>query len=107
MADKSAKEKLVDFLDRRAFQPVLKADPEDLSEGKRDKLRHAQRATEDARDRYHHYESAEKVYQMYRDDLSSEAAEKVHRELRDLDLPTLHDIRDEFERLADEVGVRG
>jgi hypothetical protein len=106
MADKSAKEKLVDFLDKRAFDPVLRADAQDYPESKRDKLQHAQRATEDEKDRYHHYESAEKVYQMYRDDLSSEAAEKVHRELRDLDLPTLNDVRDDFERLADEVGVR-
>lgn len=107
MADKIAKEKLVDFPDGRAIQPVLKADPDEFPEGKRNKLCHVQRATEDERNRYRHYESAQKFYQMYRDDLNSEAAEKVHRELRDLDLPTLHDIRDEFERLADEVGVRG
>lgn len=107
MASQNSKDKLVNFLDRHAFRPVLDAAPGDYPESKRDKLAHVQRATEDERERYRQYESAEKVYQMYRDDLSSEAAKEVHRELRQLSLPTLHDVRDEFERLAEEVGVKG
>jgi ribosomal 50S subunit-associated protein YjgA (DUF615 family) len=77
MSDKNAEEKLVEFLDKRAFQPVMRVDPDDFPEGKRDKLRHVQRATEDERNRYHQYVSAEKVYQMYRDDLSSDPAEAL------------------------------
>ena len=44
---------------------------------------------------------------MYRDDLTSGPAESVSRDLRALGLPTLADARDEFERLADEVGAKG
>jgi hypothetical protein len=43
---------------------------------------------------------------MFRDNLSCEPAKKVHRNLRDLDLRTLDDVRCELERLAEEVGVR-
>jgi hypothetical protein len=105
MADKSAKEKLVDFLERKAFDPVLRARPENYAEGQRAKLAHVQDATRTERERFHRYGSAEKVVQMFKDDLNSEPAQKIHRELRALDLPTLNDFRDEFERLADELGI--
>ncbi|WP_137389624.1 hypothetical protein [Rhodoligotrophos defluvii] len=101
-----AKAKLVDFLDRKAFEPVLRADPDRYSESQRAKLEDVKRATESERERFRNYESAEKVYQMYRDDLSSEPAQEVDRELRDLNLPTLKDVREEFEQLAEELGVR-
>lgn len=101
-----AREKLISFLDRRAFRPVVQAKPEDFPESKRNELRHVQRATEDARERYRGYGSARKVYEMYRDDLSSEAARKVNRELDDLGLPTLPQFEDEFEQLAEEVGAK-
>lgn len=105
MAD-NAKEKLVNFLERKAFEPVLGADPDAYPENKRDKLKDVQDATRAEQERFHDYGSAEEVYQMYRDDLNSEPAQKVHRKLRDLDLPTLNDVRDEFEQLAQGVGAR-
>jgi hypothetical protein len=37
---------------------------------------------------------------------SSAAAKKVHAELRSLNLPTIEDIRDQFERKARELGSR-
>jgi len=100
-----AKSRLVEFLDREAFDPILKANPDRYPDSKKDKLRDVQRATESEKKRYHEYSSAEQVYRMYRDDLSSEPAQKIDRELRDLDLPTLKDVREKFERLASEVGV--
>lgn len=105
MAD-GAKERLVNFLDEKAFQPVLGANPESYPEDKRNVLKDVQDATRAERDRFHDYGSAEEVYQMYKDDLNSEPAQDVHGKLRDLDLPTLNDVRSEFENLAQEVGVR-
>jgi hypothetical protein len=35
----------------------------------------------------------------------SEPAKRVHAELSSLDLPTLNDVRDKFERRAEELGV--
>lgn len=107
MAASNAKEKLVDFLDRKAFEPVLKASPDAYeSEGDRRKLEHVQRATRGERERYHEqYDSAEEVRDNFRDDLNSGPAKEVHRELRDLGLPTLNDVSDDFDRLCREVGV--
>lgn len=105
MAD-SAKERLVDFLDRRAFTPVLQANPDSYPEDKRDELRDVQDATRAERERFHNYGSAREVYEMYKDDLSSEPAQKVHRQLHELELPTLGDFKAEFERLAQDAGVQ-
>lgn len=102
-----AKRELVEFLIRKAFNPVLHAKPEKLSEAQKKKLDHVRQATESEIDRYRDYRSAEEVVTNFRRDLHSSAAKKVHAELRSLDLPTLDDIRDEFEAKVHELGVEG
>ncbi len=94
------KQELVDFLEKRVFRPVLDAKPEDYPESKRDDLLDVQRSTRSEVQRFRNYESAEQVKDMYRDDLSSKAAKDVQRKSRELGLPTLPEVRDEFEKLA-------
>src|SRR5947209_19702147 len=108
MTNNRAKEKLLDLLDRKAFDPVLKASPSTYSsEHDKDRLRDVQDTTRNTQRSYHEkYTSAQAVYENFLDDLHSEAAKKVHRELRNLNLPTLNDIKDEFEQMANELGVR-
>jgi hypothetical protein len=106
MAD-SKKDQLVRFLEERAFEPVLKAKPTGRSEAERKKLEHVQKATRAEIDRFHHYGSAQEVVTNFRRDLDSEPAKRVHAELRSLGLPTIHDIRDEFEKRAEKLGVTG
>jgi hypothetical protein len=43
----------------------------------------------------------------FRRDLESEPAKRIHAELRSLGLPTINDVREEFERRAEELGVTG
>ena len=105
MSKDNAKEKLVEFLDRKAFDPVLNARPDRYPDNQKPKLEHVQRSTRSEKERFHHYGSAKEVVDMFKDDLNSEPAKKVHRELRDLGLPTLNDVRDEFEQLAEKLGV--
>ncbi|MCW8195911.1 hypothetical protein F6455_14040 [Proteobacteria bacterium 005FR1] len=106
MADQQAQKKLFEVPDKGAFQPVLNTNESDVPENKRDKLQHVKRATESERHRFRSYESAEKMYQMYRDDLSSGAAESVNRDLEDLDLPKLADCQQQVENTARELGIR-
>ncbi len=54
---------------------------------------------------YHKYAPAAKVQEMFQDDLRSDAARKVHRQLKDLRLPTLDDVKPEFDELANQLGV--
>ncbi len=106
MADAGAKNDLVDFLERRAFSPVLKRKPDDYdSDSDRRKLAEVQRATRSELDRYRHeYSSASDVIRNYKDDLTSEPAKKIDRELDALGLPTLRDIEPEFKRKVEELG---
>lgn len=105
MSSKAQKE-LVDFLVHRAFDPVLKAKPDGRSDAEKKKLEHVQDATRKEIERFRHYGSAEEVVTNFRRDLDSEPAKKIHRELKSLGLPTINDIREEFEDKARELGVR-
>jgi hypothetical protein len=105
MASRDAKEKLVRFLEQRAFEPVLHADPESYNGRERDRLHDAQRRTRTEIDRFRNYGSAQDVVTNFKRDLHSHAAEKVHRELKELRLPAIGDVREDFERLAADLGV--
>jgi hypothetical protein len=101
----NAKQELVDFVIGKALDPVMRAKPEGRSDADRRALEHVQKATQSEIERYRNYGSAHEVVVNFKRDLSSSAAKKVHSELRRLDLPTIEDIRDEFERKADKLGV--
>jgi hypothetical protein len=103
MADK--KQELIEFLDRKVFDPVLHASEKGKSDEQTKKLHHVQDSTRTEKQRYHDYENAAKVKQMFHDDLSSEPAQRIHRESRELGLPTLPDVEDEFGRLCERLGV--
>ena len=102
---KDARRELVQFLEQRAFDPVMKARAEGRSEAEKRRLEDVQTATEEEIERFRNYGSAKEVLDNFRSDLDSEPARKVHAALRSLDLPTINDIRDEFERKAEELGV--
>jgi hypothetical protein len=85
MAGSSAKEDLIAFLDKKAFNPVLRARSDEYPENERAKLAHVQDATRAERDRFHRYGSAQEVVRM----------------------PTLPDIREEFDHLARDLGIEG
>lgn len=44
---------------------------------------------------------------MFEDDLNSEPAKKIHRELKALNLPTLNDVKDDFLQLCKNEHVGG
>ncbi len=105
MAEQHAKQKLVDFLQERAFDPVVGADADDYPEDQRGKLRHVQASTHSEIERFRNYDSAQDVVVNYKRDLHSEPAKKIDRELDELALPKLSDFRQEFEDLASRLGV--
>lgn len=105
MAGRDARQNLVELLNKKVFGPILEASPDKYEdEGDRQKLNDLKSTT---RSTQKSYENAEKVVEMYRDNLSSDAAAKVQRESKRLGLPALPDVKEEFERLARELGVKG
>jgi hypothetical protein len=99
MANKQA---LVNYLDRKVFDPILHASSENYSAADEKALQDVKRRTKTEKDRYYHYSTAADIRQNYESDLHSEAAKKVNAELKRLNLPHLADVKDEFLALADE-----
>jgi hypothetical protein len=104
MGQQDARQRLVHFLEERTFRPVLRADPHKYPANRQDRLKDVQHRTESEVERFHNYRSADEVVTNFRRDLSSDAAKKVHHELAQLGLPTLHDVREQFEELARQLG---
>lgn len=107
MAEQQNKEKLINFLDRRAWKPILKASAKKYEHGDLKRLERVQKKTESQRERYHSYKSAAEVVKRFRGDLSSQAAKKTNADLQKLDLPIQPDVADEFFQLAERLGVDG
>jgi hypothetical protein len=107
MADEDVRRRFLSYLDEHAFEPVLKARPEDHPQDQRDRLTEMQEAIRSERDRFQRCGTAVEVYEMFEEELRSEPARKAHRELRELDLPTLEDVRLDFQQMAGELGIRG
>jgi len=105
--DSEKRKKLLDFLNQKAFEPVLRASKQDYSnEADQKLLADVQRRTKSEQERFACYENAEKVKQMFEGDLDSRPAKKVQAELRKLGLPTLPDLEEEFEQICEESGVK-
>lgn len=104
---KTEKEKeLLDFLDRKAFDPILKRSKDYYdTDDKKKKFEHVKESTEKEKERFHNYKSPEEIKLNFRRDLHSEPAKKVHSELKYLGLPRLPDIQDEFFELCEELKV--
>lgn len=100
-----AREQLLEFLEERAFNPVMRASAEGRSEADKRKLAEVQAATKAEIDRFRGYGSAHEIVKNFKRDLDSEPAKKIHAELRTLRLPVINDFKDEFERKADALGV--
>jgi hypothetical protein len=97
--------RLFEFLDEHAFAPVLAANPERFPKARRMELRAAQVETRRERARFERGASAEEIYRTYHEELAAPGAADLKRRLRALDLPTLDDLRVDFEQMAGDLGV--
>ena len=107
MGQRDKREALLEFLDQRAFEPVLDASPDDYThEVDKRMLEDVKERTRREQRRYHdEYASAGDIRKSYLSDVSSSAAKKVHRELEQLNLPTLPKLKGEFLDLCARLGV--
>jgi ribosome recycling factor len=81
----------------------MKAKPDGRSDAERKKLKEVQDATRSEIERFRGYGSAKDVVENFKRDLDSDPAKKVHADLKALTLPTLNEIKDEFEAKASEL----
>ena len=107
MSEAEDKKKLLDFLDRSAFDPVLNK-TEDYYEtrSKKKKFEEVKKSTEEEKQRFHNYDSAGEIKKNFQRDLNSEPAKKVHSDLEFLNLPALPQLKDDFYTLCEKLGVK-
>src|SRR4051812_36415829 len=103
---KDRREELLKYIDKNAFDPILKASPKKLSDEDGKKLEDIQRKTQNEKDQFHkEYRTAEEVKKNYLSDVRSKAAAKVNMELEHLGLPTLRQLKDDFMELCKKLEV--
>jgi hypothetical protein len=98
----ASKQDLLNFLDRRVFNPILHASPDDYSEADQKKLKDVQDRTRSEKEGFHNYANAAEIVENYKRDLHSSTAKRVNSELEHLKLPTLPSVKDEFQKEAGE-----
>ena len=98
----ASKQELLDFLDRHVFLRILHASERDLGTRQREDLEDLKKRTQDEMGRFHGYDSAQKIVQMYKDDLTSPAAVPVNARLQDLGQPRHVDVREDILNHAGE-----
>ncbi len=103
----ASQSELLHFLDQHVFDPILNAGKRSGHEQK--ELEDVQNRTVAERERFQNYPSAEKIVEMYKDDLHSEKVKEVNSELQRLHLPILADVKDDLLKLAGQSfrGARG
>lgn len=105
MGKDGAKTRLLDLLEKEAFEPILSAREEDYPGRDREALKHAQKATKREKERFAHYGSAEDVIVNFKRDVHSVQAALVNEELARLHLPRLVDVESDFFQLCDRLGL--
>jgi hypothetical protein len=106
MATDDKREQLVHFLDEKVFDPVLKATESRYDESQKRKLSDVKRSTESEKRRFHDtYRTAKAVKSNYLSDLNSEIAKRKNKELEELGLPRMYQVREEFLKLCERLHV--
>lgn len=107
MTQKEKKEKLLNFIETKAFNPILKKSEDDFSsDSKKKKFKDVKRSTENEKERFRNYNSPEDIRDNYLSDLSSHTAKKKNAELKELGLPRLPDFKEEFLELCGKLDVK-
>jgi len=105
--EKRKRIELLEFLDRKAFDPILEAFPGMYSsERDRQILGEVQREIRIERDRFHNeFLTAVEVRNNYLRDVYLERTGKIGRELEDLELPRFTTIERDFLQLCDDMNL--
>lgn len=107
MGEDQAKDRLLEFLNERVFDPVLTASAynHDADDEARRIVRDVQSAMRILKASYYRSTSSRDVVESFRSDMHSGVVQRVDSTLHDLGLPALSDVEQEFLQLAQRLGV--
>lgn len=102
---KDTKKELLNFIKHKAFDVILKRDTTKMDDKEKEQLTELQRKTKNEQEKFHGYGSAKEVKENFLQNVRSKPANKLNNELKDFKLPTLPDLKDDFEALCEKFGV--
>jgi hypothetical protein len=105
MSANDVKKQLLDFINKKAFDPILKTKPEKFKDKEREEFEEVRRKTENEKKNFEEYGSADEIKKNYLSNVRSKAAAKVNDQLQKLGLPTMPEHKDEFMELCNKLGV--
>ncbi len=100
------RKQLLNFINDKAFNVIIKANPNKYKDEDKNKLEDIQRKTKNEQKQFHNdYKTAKEVKEGFLSDVRSESAKKINEELTHLKLPTLPGLKKDFIELCDKLGV--
>jgi len=105
MSANDVKKQLLDFINKKAFDPILNAKADKFKGKDREDFEDVRRKTESEKKNFEEYGSADEIKKNYLSNVRSKAAAKVNDQLEKLGLPTMPGHKDEFMELCNKLGV--
>lgn len=105
MSANDVKKQLLDFINKKTFEPILNTRPDKFKGKDREDFEDVRRKTESEKKNFEDYGSADEIKKNYLSNVHSKAAAKVNDQLEKLGLPTMPEHKDEFMELCSKLGV--
>lgn len=106
MTNENAREFLLNYLDHKAFSPVINTFHDNYPARYWNKVHHLQNEVKGIRKGfYRETATAQDVIGRFYQDLDSDAYRQVSSELKSLNLTTFEDVKPGFEELANQLKV--
>ncbi|MDG5814631.1 hypothetical protein QA601_06060 [Chitinispirillales bacterium ANBcel5] len=107
LQEKEKRQQLLNFLDNRAFDPILEAIPEHYSSDKdRKMLEDVQEITRYEKDMFHfQLTTAQQIKDQFIREMTRDNSGRISRELEDLELPRFQEIKSQFLNLCNELKI--
>ena len=106
MKAEEQRKKLLDFIDKKAFDVILTTSPDKFKDKDRETFEGILKKTENEKQKFHgKYKTAEEVKKNFLQNVRSKPAQKLDKDLEHLGLPTLPQLKDEFMDLCKKLEV--
>jgi len=104
-SEKDKRDELLNFIDKKAFNVILKTSPDKFKGKDKEDFDEILKKTKDEKKKFQGYKTANEVKENFLSNTHSIPAQKLDKELEHLKLPTLPQIKDEFEELCKKLDV--
>ena len=106
MTEEDKRKELIKFIDKKAFDVILKTSAEKYKGKEREIFEGILKKTENEKRKFHEvYKTAKDVKKNFLDNVHSKPALKLDRDLEHLGLPTLPQLKDEFMEVCRKLEI--